>query len=208
MGEDWQQRVCQRLGLNYCAPNGVTPGGPEVRLTSPAAFKCIHGDGNCMFRSFSFIITGSEYQHMPVRRAIVQHMRAIGELLWENQIAPLLRHLRSIREVRWEGFVSTDVEWYISASTMEHDRTWGLEVEMMALAHLLDTPVYTYETTHGWNRYNPVKLFHVRCPCMCVMMWTTTALSHQWTRSVLFIAISYQLLLAALLRLMQSSHKL
>ena len=165
-----------------------------------------------MFRSFSFIITGSEYQHMPVRRAIVQHMRAIGELLWENQIAPLLRHLRSIREVRWEGFVSTDVEWYISASTMEHDRTWGLEVEMMALAHLLDTPVYPMkqpmdgtDTTLGMCMacLTCVKLIHVRCPCMCVMMWTTTTLSHQWTRSVLFIAISYQLLLAALLRLMQ-----
>ena len=36
---------------------------------------------------------------------------AIGELLWENQIAPLLRHLRNIREVRSEGYVSADVEW-------------------------------------------------------------------------------------------------
>ena len=104
---------------------------------------------------------------MPVRRAIVQHMRAIGELLWANQIAPLLRHLRSIREVRWEGYVSTDVEWtdgieqYISASRMEHDRTWGSEVEMMALAHLLDIPVYTYDTTHGWNRYNPGNVYGV-----------------------------------------------
>ena len=58
VGENWQHRVCQRLGLNYCGPNGVTPGGPEVRLTSPTAFKSIRGDGNCMFRSFSFIITG------------------------------------------------------------------------------------------------------------------------------------------------------
>ena len=64
VGENWQQRVCQRLVLNYCGPNGVTPGGPEVWLTFPAAFKSICGDGNCMFHSFSFIITGSEEQHI------------------------------------------------------------------------------------------------------------------------------------------------
>ena len=43
--------------------------------------------------------------------------------------------------------VDTRIEQYISASRMEHDRTWGSEVEMMALAQLLDTPVYTYDTT-------------------------------------------------------------
>ena len=67
VGDDWQQRVYQRLGLKYCGTNGVTPGGPEVRLTSPAAFNIIRGDGNCMFRLFFFIITGSEEQHMLVQ---------------------------------------------------------------------------------------------------------------------------------------------
>ena len=49
-------------------------------------------------------------------------MRAIGELLWENQIAPLLRHTG---EVRLEGQVLTDEKWergidqYITASRME-----------------------------------------------------------------------------------------
>ena len=38
-----------------------------------------------MFRVFSFIITGSEDQHMQVRHAIIRHMRVIGSALWESQ---------------------------------------------------------------------------------------------------------------------------
>ena len=74
-------------------------------------------------------------------------MRAIGELLWENQIAPLLRHTG---EVRLEGQVLTDEKWghgidqYITASRMECDGAWGSEVEILTLAHLLDTPVCSY----------------------------------------------------------------
>ena len=75
--------------------------------------------------------------------------------------------------MRWEGYVSTDVEWthgieqYISASCMEHDRTWGSEVEMMALAHLLD-PSNGTDTTQGMCMacLTCVKLIHVRWPCM------------------------------------------
>ena len=36
--------------------------------------KHITGDGNCLFRSFAYIMTGSEDQHMALRTAILQHM--------------------------------------------------------------------------------------------------------------------------------------
>ena len=62
----WQQRACRAMGLEYCGPNGVTPGDPDVSLTPPRKFRRIEGDSNCLFRSLSFIITGSEEQHMLV----------------------------------------------------------------------------------------------------------------------------------------------
>ena len=56
---------------------------------TPLTCKSIMGDGNCLFRSLSFIITGSEDQHLLLQGAIVRHMReVIGELLWENHIYP------------------------------------------------------------------------------------------------------------------------
>ena len=40
---------------------------------------------------------------------------------------------------------------YIAATRMDHDKTWGSEVEIMVLAHLLDTAVYSYDTAQGWK---------------------------------------------------------
>ena len=68
---EWQQRICEELQLEYRGPNGIASGSPSTPLTNPTGFKNIRGDGNCMFRAFSFIITGSEDQHMLVRHAII-----------------------------------------------------------------------------------------------------------------------------------------
>ena len=77
----------------------------------------IEGDGNCLFRAFSYIITGSESQHMAVRLAILSHMK------------------------------------------MDQDSAWGTDIEMLTLAHLLNTSILSYSVQHGsWQRYSP---YHV-----------------------------------------------
>ena len=162
---EWQLRVCRLLGLGFCGPNRITPGSPNAPLANPVGFKNIRGDGNCMFRSLSFIITGSEDQHMHVRRAIICHMRDIGNVLWESQISSLLNNLRSIGEVSVGNNQSphadhmAGINQYIAATRMDHDKTWGSEVEIMVLAHLLDTAVYSYDTARGWNRYTPANVY-------------------------------------------------
>ncbi len=159
---EWQQRTCQELGLEYQGPNGIEPGSLSTPLTSPTGFKSISGDGNCMFRAFSFIITGSEDQHVQVRQAIVRHMRTIGTSLWESQVSSLLQHLRSIGEVSENSNGSSCAEsrtdgihQYIFATKMDCDRTWGSEVEIMVLSNLLNTAVYTYDTNYGWSKHIP-----------------------------------------------------
>ena len=151
---EWQLRVCRLLGLGFCGPNRITPGSPNAPLANPVGFKNIRGDGNCMFRSLSFIITGSEDQH-----------KHIGNVLWESQISPLLNNLRSIGEVSVGNNQSPNadhmagINQYIAATRMDHDKTWGSEVEIMVLAHLLDTAVYSYDTARGWNRYTPANVY-------------------------------------------------
>ena len=86
--EQWQRNACSTLGLVYMGPNRVTPGGPDIDLKPPNRFKRIGGDGNCLFRTFSFILTGSENQHMAVREAILDHMVRTAHLL-------LFQHIRS-----------------------------------------------------------------------------------------------------------------
>ncbi len=121
--------MCAELHLNCIASNEITPGGHDIVLTDPVFLKSIRGDSNCMFSSFSYIITGSEDQHSRVQDLIIEHIRFMGELLWTNQICPLLQHLRRIGEVRWVRNVSPEVEWdqgiqqYIAASRMDRDST-------------------------------------------------------------------------------------
>ena len=75
--EQWQRNACTTLDLQYVISNRLRPGGPNVDLRPPNHIKYIRGDGNCLFHSFSYIITGSE-QHMAVRTAILNHMRDIA----------------------------------------------------------------------------------------------------------------------------------
>ena len=136
---EWQQRTCGDLKLRYCGPNGVTPGGPQVPLTTPLTRRNVKGDGNCLFRSLSYIITGSETQHMAVRQAIVRHMRSIGHFLMEQVD----------REY-------TSIEDYIVSHRMDQTCSWGTEVEIFATAHLLNLPVFSYDvSTRSWWRYSP-----------------------------------------------------
>jgi len=58
-------------------------GRPDLVLTRPdlRSIKKIRGDGNRLFRALSYIITGSEDQHLEIRCAITAHMLSIPELL-------------------------------------------------------------------------------------------------------------------------------
>ena len=81
--EQWQRGTCASLGFNFKKTNGVAPGSVSLPLTCPdqQKVKSIMGDGNCMFRSLSYVITGSENQHKDVRAKIVQHMKDIAPLM-------------------------------------------------------------------------------------------------------------------------------
>ena len=135
----WQQRACHSLGLNNHGQNGVLPGGADVQLTPPTLTKTIDGDGNCFFRTISYILTESQLQHMDVRRATVQHMRTIGGLL-----SP---HL--------DGSYN-DIEQYINATYMDMDGIWATDVEILAVSHLLNVPVFSFlESIQRWQRLAP-----------------------------------------------------
>ena len=76
MNEEWKRVTYENMGL----------GGLHIPLTVPASVRYIKGDGNCFFRSISYVITGYEEQHEFVRSTILIHMRTFGHLLflWLN----------------------------------------------------------------------------------------------------------------------------
>ena len=88
VNKQWQQNACSQIGLQLYANNRVRGGGPNAPLTRPdmRSVKRIEGDGNCLFRAFSYIITGSESQHMAVRLAILGHMINIAHFILDHHI--------------------------------------------------------------------------------------------------------------------------
>ena len=52
--EQWQHNACTTLGVQFVLSNRLRPGGPNVDLRPPNHIKHIRGDGNCLFRSFSY----------------------------------------------------------------------------------------------------------------------------------------------------------
>ena len=138
---EWQRNACNVMGVQFHGPNTVAPGGPDVAIKPPDAriVKHIRGDGNCLFRSFSYLIAGSEDEHDAVRPAIVSHMLTIGHFLVGFQIP-----------------TQSTVQGYLNDTHMDREGSWGTEVEMLTLAHFLQTPVLVYNTEHeGWSRYSP-----------------------------------------------------
>ena len=48
------------------------------------------------------------------------------------------------------------IQAYIATKQMDQDSAWGTDIEMLTLAHLLNTPILSYSVQHGsWQRYSP-----------------------------------------------------
>ena len=46
----------------------------EIRKLAPSKGKRISPDGNCLFSSLSYVITGTDYYHTEIRELLIQNM--------------------------------------------------------------------------------------------------------------------------------------
>lgn len=63
----WQFKVCKTLKLNIHEQLNAIESKP---LNFPTVFRDVGADGNCLFRSLSYCITGSENSHYKIRNKI------------------------------------------------------------------------------------------------------------------------------------------
>ena len=85
VNEDWQHCMCAILG-HFVRSNRLGWGGPDVLLTRPLGVKSIGGDGNCLFRCLSYVLTGSQEQYHEVRTKICDHLVAIVHFMLEHHM--------------------------------------------------------------------------------------------------------------------------
>ena len=146
--EKWQHESCGLLKINFACCNKMNKGTPCMPLTQPKQTHPIGGDGNCMFRSVSYVMTGSQEHHLEVRAKTLEHMETIAPLV--------LGHIRGRSSVMSKF---SSVKEYVQHTKMDKQGTWGTEIELLVLSHLLKTSIYTYLTTNKkWFVFSPSKL--------------------------------------------------
>ena len=134
-----QKFWCGVLNLTYEKPVRPRLGSPTTPLTRPNRVSDVPGDSNCLFSAFSYVITGSILQQDAVRAAIVAHMYNIEDYLrggWFPQ------EYRTARE-------------YIAGAKIDVDKEWGTDCEIITMAELLSTNIYSFNAQVGsWTPYN------------------------------------------------------
>ena len=151
--ETWQQQACTRLGIRFVCSTGFQPGGPDIVLTRPdlRSLRNVGADGNCYFRALSYIITGSETQHMEIREGILSYMLTIQHLLIGRDSTGHANFL--------VPFNVRSVQQYIDNSGMARNGTWGTDVEMLCFSHMFNFNVYVFNAdSNTWAVFSPVNI--------------------------------------------------
>ena len=103
----------------------------------PSSTARIVADGNCFFRSLSFVLTGSQDYHQEVRLLVTTYMI-------DNMGNPQLSSLIKDGE---------RVENYIEQSKMQLLGTWATEIEIIASTLLLQTTIDVYGPCGKSNKW-------------------------------------------------------
>lgn len=125
---DSQAFICNLVRLPLIFNRACSPPKP---LGTPTKLSRINGDGNCLFRSFSYIITGRQSYHSLIRKKIVDHMKTI-----ESDLFP---------------HTGSSVDEYLLRTKMGNVGVWGTDIEILTAASLFCCDIFVY-TQFGNNK--------------------------------------------------------
>jgi len=139
--------------VRFVCSTGFQPGGPDVILTQPDlhSLRNVQGDGNCLFRALSYVVTGSEAQHLEMHESITSYMLSIE---------PLLTGYDNIGHANYLiPFNFSSVQEYLDNSGMTRSATWGTDLEMMCFCHMFSVNLYSFHAgSNAWAIFNPVNI--------------------------------------------------
>ena len=129
-----QRHVCSLLNVPFISEHKFKQ---SKQLGAPIKRHSINGDGNCLFRALSFVITGRQNYYRSIRQKIVSHMKEI--------------------EFALQPHINCPLEDYLLNSKIASDKTWGTDIEILTASSLLNTDIYVYTKTGKtfcWHRFS------------------------------------------------------
>ena len=126
---EWQKEKCNLIQIQFqqYIDQHSSMAGQQLRNYEPWRFAPISGDGNCLFRCLSMVISGSQEYHTKLRGEICRYILSEGK----DKISWYFRQVLSI----------TPAE-YLGQKVMYVPGTWGSDVELMAASAILETDIY------------------------------------------------------------------
>ena len=119
----WQKDHASRLNFPRLYRRHPTTKPIQVEITAePVDPVRVAGDGNCFFRTMSFILLGTESKHEDMRGILCDFM--------QNNDA--------------EFFQISTCRNYVDLANMRKNGVWATEVEVFGAATLFNTPVYVF----------------------------------------------------------------
>ena len=139
-----QNRLCEDLQLHLVdCPNfvkGTIPINSNLKEYVPSKLFEIPGDGNCLFASLSYWMTGSIDSVSLVRFKVVENMlgklKEVCNKFIMNKFPKCASNYRNVAD-------------YVVKSNMKRNYTWGGDVEMFAAALLMRTDIWIYSSDMG-----------------------------------------------------------
>ena len=137
-GEKSQLSMCSALKLPLVIKHSEKP---FKQLGQPSKLFHILGDGNCLFRAFSYIMTGRQIYHATLRERIVEHMKHITEFLVPH--------------------INTSLDCCLAKTKMATSGVWGTDIEIFAASSLFSTDIFVYSKfghNYGWQKFSRTML--------------------------------------------------
>ena len=147
----WQSNMCKDLNINMVNINDVEnisnidKRNINLQECSPCKYKKIAGDGNCLFSSLCYWITGSVDDQATVRNILVKNM--IGKY---RDVC--YSYIKNKYPVTVSGFRST-ID-YVNKIRMRRDKIWGTDTELFCAALILQTDIWVYSVANNWEIFS------------------------------------------------------
>ena len=117
----------------------------NLQECSPCRYKTIAGDGNCLFSSLCYWITGSVDDEATVRKILVKNMVAKYRDVCYN-------YIKNKYPVTVSGFGST-ID-YVNKIRMRRNRIWGTVTELFSAALIFQTDICVYSVGNKWEIFS------------------------------------------------------
>ena len=149
--QKWQKDKCKMLKLSYIigivSEDQSTEKKLDIRRFAPSKEKRISPDGNCLFSSLSYVITGTDCFHKEIREILLENMKGQYKDICTNYCCS---HYELLPESRCHS-----VDDYITKSKMQILGSWGTDMEIFLAAQLLTTDIFVYrDSLQCWNKFS------------------------------------------------------